>query len=315
MSDRDAENEARAQLAAFAPRLADAPHTILGVAADAAPDVRRAAFLQLTKRFHPMRFARFSPDVVRQANEVFLTIKRAYDQMSAPPKVAHGTGSIPARPAGSAPPPASRQSSPAIPRPGTPPPVDPPTQPPKRPSEPFPRVVTPNPTTPPAVARPRSPLDPPTHPPPGKPSTATSAVSFTAQDRVRPASMSPATQPAPAPTARPRAASVSPTRALTPTEEAMEPAMDLLRRKLWADARQALLKLAVAHPQEKAFRAYMHYARGRESQDAGKLDEARAEWQRAIGLEPELVAAKRALEELPPEPSGGGLLGRLFGKK
>lgn len=293
MSDRDAENQARAQLAAITPRLTEAPHAILGVPADATPEVRRAAFLRLTKQFHPMRFARFAPDVVRQANEVFLTIKRAYDQLSAPAKVAQGTGSLAARPAGSSPPPASRQSSPAIPRAPTPPPaarspLDPPTHPPVASRSTTARQPTPTPVPG------RSPLDPPTQP---KHATATPAVSFTAPDRARSTSVSPST------------------RALSDAEQAMEPAMDLIRRKLWADARQALLKLAVAQPQEKRFRAYMHYARGRESQEAGKLDEARAEWQRAVGLEPELVAAKRALEELPPEPSGGGLLGRLFGKK
>jgi len=107
-------------------------------------------------------------------------------------------------------------------------------------------------------------------------------------------------------------------RAVTPAstpsaaDDNFEQALDLLRRKLWNDARQAFHKLAVAAPHDKRYRSHMHYARGREAADAGRYDEARAELQRALALEPELQAAKRALEDLPPEPPTGGLLSRFF---
>ena len=87
---------------------------------------------------------------------------------------------------------------------------------------------------------------------------------------------------------------------------------ELLRRKLWSDARQAFHRLAVAAPTEKRYRAHMHYARGREAQEAGRPDEARSELQRALALDPELFAARRALDDLPPEPDKGGLLSKLF---
>ncbi|MCA9678980.1 MAG: tetratricopeptide repeat protein, partial [Myxococcales bacterium] len=102
-----------------------------------------------------------------------------------------------------------------------------------------------------------------------------------------------------------------PTRAKTPPVGALEAAQDLLRRKLWVDARQAFHELAVSAPGEKSYRAMMHYARGREAQEAGRLDEARAELQRAIALDPDLAVAKRALDDLPPEPKGG-LFSKLF---
>jgi len=109
------ESEARTLLQAMAPRLGEPPHALLGVAADATPEQLRAAFLKLTKQFHPTKFARFDPDVVRLANEVFLTIKRAYDQLSAPavraataspPVAAPGRASTTPGVAGSAPRPA-----------------------------------------------------------------------------------------------------------------------------------------------------------------------------------------------------------------
>jgi tetratricopeptide (TPR) repeat protein len=275
------ESEARNALQAMAPRLGEAPHALLGVAPDATPEQLRAAFLKLTKQFHPTKYARFAPDVVRLANEVFLTIKRAYDQLTGPVR-ASGTGSIPAatpRPA----------TTPGVaPRPGPTPPRpssatgSPPTRaatptPGQRAQTPAPRATTPGTT-------PRAPSPPPR------------------------ATTTPGTGPARGvpPTGAPRPAPAS------AADDAWEQAQDLLRRKLWGDARQAFHKLAVASPQEKRFRAYMHYARGREAHDAGRADEARAELQRALALEPDLAVAKRALDDLPPEPPSGGLLSRFF---
>lgn len=276
MSDREAEIEARAQLAAMAPRLGEAPHALLGVGEHAPPEALRAAFLRLTKQYHPTRYARFAPDVVRLANEVFLTIKRAYDQLRSPKPVAAGTQPLP------------RATSPS-PAP-QPPPVRAATSTPA--PTPIARAVT-APTT----ALPRA-VTAPIAAPPRPPASGRSPVLTPEPPRPRASSAPPATKP------------------LTPVEQALEPAMELLRRKLWAEARQALLKLAVADPHEKRYRAYMHYARGRESQEAGKLDEARAEWQRATGIDPDLMVAKRALEDLPTDPPpSGGLIGRLFGKK
>ncbi|MCB9575357.1 MAG: J domain-containing protein, partial [Kofleriaceae bacterium] len=75
------EANARAALQVMMARLVEAPHVLLGVPATVAAPELRAAFLRLTKQFHPARYARFSPEVVKMANEVFLTIKRAHDQL------------------------------------------------------------------------------------------------------------------------------------------------------------------------------------------------------------------------------------------
>jgi len=262
------EAEARNALQAFVPRLGEPPHTLLGVPADASHEVLRAAFLQLTKRFHPTKFARFAPDVVRLANEVFLTIKRAYDQLSNPPVV----------------------------RASTPQPVRAPTPVPARAATPAPGVP---------VQAPRA-----TTPRPTRATTPTPAPSARTIAAPR-APTTPGTGPLrPPPTARP--ATPAPVEPASAEDVAWGHALELMRRRLWSEARQAFHKLAVAAPHDKRYRAHMHLARARESIDGGRADEARAELQRALVLDPSLVAAKRALEDLPPEPSSGGLLGRFF---
>src|SRR5215470_5610909 len=54
----------------------------LGVTASATPDDVRAAFLQLTKHFHPVRFGRMAGDIQKQANEVFLALRAAHDSVA-----------------------------------------------------------------------------------------------------------------------------------------------------------------------------------------------------------------------------------------
>src|SRR5262245_38124536 len=62
-------------------KLAD-PFLVLGVAPSADGPAIRWAFLELTKRYHPNRFARDPADVRELVNEVFLLIRRAYDVLS-----------------------------------------------------------------------------------------------------------------------------------------------------------------------------------------------------------------------------------------
>jgi hypothetical protein len=140
---------------------------------------------------------------------------------------------------------------------------------------------------------------------------------------------SPPKAPAPVPPAPKPAPIARPPTERTPAQPKPEPAappppktederfaavLDLLRRRVWRDAERVLGELAVAVPAERKYRAYRHYARGRVAQDDGRLDEARAEWERALRLDPELAAARAAMDSLPepPKPTGGGLLSRLF---
>jgi tetratricopeptide (TPR) repeat protein len=246
-------------LQAMAPRLAEPAHQLLGVPADAPPSELRAAFLRLTKQFHPTKFARFAPDVVRLANEVFLTIKRAYDQLAAssavprPGRVAVGTGARQIRAGGTGAPPLRAATTPG---PAAAPPRPAPTAPPPR------AATVPGPA--PVPSRPSGGIPRVTSAPPAGP------------------------------------------------DAEWEAAVDLLRRKLWGDARQAFQKLAVAAPHDRRYRAHMHYARAKEAQDAGRVDEARAELQRALTLDPELQRAKIALGELPEPDPGGGLFRKIF---
>ncbi len=57
----------------------------LGVAAGAAPQEIRGRFLDLVKRYHPLRYARRPREIVRLANEVFLAIQEAYQAASEAP--------------------------------------------------------------------------------------------------------------------------------------------------------------------------------------------------------------------------------------
>ena len=59
------------------------PRTALGVPPLATPDDVRRAFRELAKRWHPARFARLDPSVVRLANEVFLAMRDAQEVLIA----------------------------------------------------------------------------------------------------------------------------------------------------------------------------------------------------------------------------------------
>lgn len=56
----------------------------LGVPNGASASEIRARFLDQTKRFHPTRYARRPPEVLKLANEVFLRLKAAYEATSRP---------------------------------------------------------------------------------------------------------------------------------------------------------------------------------------------------------------------------------------
>ncbi|HUS29002.1 MAG TPA: hypothetical protein VMZ53_10835 [Kofleriaceae bacterium] len=62
-------------------RISHGPYSALGISEYATTEDIRAAFLSLTKQFHPARFGRMSTDLQRLSNEVFLGIKSAHDQL------------------------------------------------------------------------------------------------------------------------------------------------------------------------------------------------------------------------------------------
>ncbi|HEX7838312.1 MAG TPA: J domain-containing protein, partial [Kofleriaceae bacterium] len=73
---------ARVALADMQDRLARDPIAALGITASSTPEDARAAFLQLTKRYHPVRFGRMATDIQKLANEVFLALRAAHDAVA-----------------------------------------------------------------------------------------------------------------------------------------------------------------------------------------------------------------------------------------
>jgi tetratricopeptide (TPR) repeat protein len=59
------------------------PHQILGIHHDAGEAAARAAFAELSKKYHPDRFARFESDLARRvASDVFVVLRDAYRRMA-----------------------------------------------------------------------------------------------------------------------------------------------------------------------------------------------------------------------------------------
>ena len=164
------------------------PFLVLGVGYEASDGDVRAAFGELTKRYHPDRFARYeSPDLRQIAAEIFILIRDAYRRLgdaAARAQVLHTLGKHapapravpgPPRAAPPVPPPPRTQRMPVIPLapPATPPPAPPPpTTPPARaadPRRPARRTGEPTPgpsglrraATDPGVIRPPGPANPP----------------------------------------------------------------------------------------------------------------------------------------------------------
>src|SRR6266576_2481303 len=77
----DDEERMHATLVEMQQRIAKGPHNALGVTHTATHEDVRAAFLSLTKRFHPARFARASSELQKFSNEVFLGIRSAHDTL------------------------------------------------------------------------------------------------------------------------------------------------------------------------------------------------------------------------------------------
>jgi tetratricopeptide (TPR) repeat protein len=80
------------------------------------------------------------------------------------------------------------------------------------------------------------------------------------------------------------------------------------------DARKRIHALAAEHPGEKLFRAWLHYAIGRQREAASDHERARTEYRRALELDEAFAEARHAMERLPKEAPGGGLFSRLFRK-
>jgi len=290
----DDEARARATLVAMQRQLAQGPHIALEIAEMANAEQVRAAFLGLTKQFHPARFARMSSELQKLSNEVFLGLKDAHDRML------RGLGAS-LKPLGS-----SGQTTQILPVTGarTPPPMlsrSPGTQPGVTPARksPTPALgvpITSRPTPALGVAIPRTltpglaragnlPMRP--SPSPQRPGQPRPANPNKTTDSLDPGTIRYAGSP---PT--------GPNRVVFDEQAAFREAVALLAGESWTQAREALHALAVRLPQSRQYRALLCYARGKEAQAAGKPEDAVLEFQRALQLDPDLTPAKQGLPEV-----------------
>jgi len=266
--------------------------------AGATVETVRAAFLALTKQFHPARFGRMSAPIQRLSNEVFLGIKGAHDQLmkslGSPPRgstmqssggmpvlTAEGTNRTQSR-LGSPPPRAASPPATAQTRPTTPNPA-------------IPRTLTP--TKPglaiPPATRPGTPPPRPGTPPQQRPTTPQSERSSTQR-------IPPVTAPNDPPTTRGTGEWQQLQRTAPAFDERVElqQVLDALGQKNWGAAKALLNGLAARVPASKQYRALLAYTRGREAQTAGRGEDAVMEFQRALQLDPDLQQAKSAMAEL-----------------
>jgi len=329
------EVSARSVLTAMQDRLARDPASSLGLMAGATADEVRAAFLHLTKQYHPVRFGRMALDIQKLSNEVFLALRAAHDtlakvarrQSGQIPAVSIATGRVPtpsatqlsSQPPVPAPPSSSARITQQIPvKParspsssdsGERPPVPPRTMTPATGDTSVPSrssgqlaIRSPNPV--PAPVR-QTGVHPAVAPPPQAPVRQTGAYPVVApppQAPVRQTGAYPAVAPPPqAPVRQTGAYPVVAPPAMTPLvvtprDEAV--AVDLLQRQQWEQARSVLHQLSASDPSSKRIRALMSYARGREAQLGRRLDDARVELQDALELDPDLQLAKTALTQL-----------------
>jgi tetratricopeptide (TPR) repeat protein len=267
------EASARFTLAQMQDQLARDPVTALGIGANASTEDVRSAFLTLTKQYHPVRFGRMAPDIQKLSNEVFLALRAAHDALAKAARPRRG--SVPPATVLAPIPPSGASGS------G-------PTQSPTAIGS-HPTAGRPAPQTAPRPpARAASPGDP------GERS-APAAIPVTPSGATRPP-IAPLARPAAPPA---RGAAVRPLGNTPPATARDESAiLDLLQRQQWDQARTALHQLSARDPGSKRIRALVCYARGREAQLAGRLDDARVELQDALDLDPDLQAAKTALTEL-----------------
>lgn len=311
-------------------RAAD-PFTVLGVTLEADPETIRRAYLALTKRLHPTRFAREDKDVRELANEVFLLVRRAHDELASDTRRNHWKDRLaPARPGMPRPRPANTVppvvgGTPAagtrLPSSSTVPPLNV-----GRPGvTPASGVVrTPPGTTPPsqsgAVA---APLAAGRSGGVSMPQTAAGSQRFGAA-RPTPGGGTIPPPPARVPTPPPHGPNAirRPTtgvvadaqRAQLDRENRFEAAARLLGMGQYRKAREALFQIASEEPQNKRYRARLGLAWGLEHLAEGRLEEARRELERALQLEPELDDAKSALARVDAAQPKTGLFNKLFRK-
>lgn len=315
------------------------PFAVLGLPKTANDGDIRVAFLEATKTFHPNRFARRTETIRDLANEVFLVINKAYSQLSdddgrkkAEDRIRSGRRShttqspIPVSRAGEvlkSPTTPSSRKIPVAARARA-----------KRASEAqaaAPRskrtTETPAVSTTVAFRKKKSNRSAGADKPAGR-KTPTKPMSVDElrrqRRRERMASRRRASTPSP------RAPTPPPPEPKDPDEltqqvlekeekrkEAFRAATSLLRQGQLANAKEMFRQLAIENPTMTKYRVFMHYVWGRELHAAGRDREALAEYNRALGLDPNFEPALKSVAALRLDDGKkqGGILSKFFGKE
>lgn len=317
MGPSEDELRARATLAEMQQRLARGPYDALGLPGNATASEVRSAFLELTKIYHPARFARLAQDIQRLSNEVFLSLRGAHDAITkaigGTPRTTRSTQMPPMGPAGTGPMRAPTSPLPVV----TLPPSAPPAPGTDRPTVRMPssRVAVPGSASQsqsqPLVAKPASKSEPNVaggaRPPTPQPTAPSSGRIPTPAVGVRITGAIPTTRAGSPPVGAGDARAASPTAAAPAASTGGAPfneraelmnAMEMIRQEQWPQAVAQLQQLASRVPASKAYRAMLCYARGREAQVAGRIADAIAELERALQIDPAMPLAKATLAQL-----------------
>jgi hypothetical protein len=293
---------------------------VLGVPPHASGEAVRAAFISLTKKFHPNRFARESPEVLDLSTEIFLLVRRAYGAISDDAKrqalreKMMGVLVPPTSPPQGAKP---QTQPPAGPRPQTSPPAaaKPQTQPPVGPRPEAAPMARPA-TTPPAPRPPSAAASPPaaTPPAPHKP-----LVMPLGGPPPPTAARAAGTQP-PRATNPPDPKKAAEVKALLDAAKTRQIRLDqgnrMLREGRWSQAREIFKQLAAEDPQSRKVRQRYQLALGLEHRAEKRFDEAVRELERALSLDPTADDVAEALRVTRDQRDAAraGLFSKLFGR-
>ncbi len=240
------------------------------------PGQYRKAFLKITKTYHPNRFARRPDDIRALANEVYILLKEAFEKVQEAAETLERDEVL--RKAKEATKKAPRQSTASL--------MSDADKPNKKGTLPDPAVLA---TRRALMNRRQEKL---------KQRTLEGSGKRTAQVRA-------ATDP-----------QGQESDAVRRKEEEVrfERAVNQMRITDFLSAASTFKELAVGRPSEKRYRMHMHYAQGRLQQSNGQLEEARAEYKRALGLDANFAEAHQAMETLPGGNTPKSLLKKFFKK-
>ncbi|MCC6997246.1 MAG: hypothetical protein IT370_21710 [Deltaproteobacteria bacterium] len=254
--------------------------------AGAAEHVVRDAYLQACRQYHPNRYARGEANARALALEVFIALKRAYEDL-ARQRARNGAGGPPAATPG------LRLVAAA--------------QPPGRVAQgTAPIGLPPRATTPPNGSPPRA-----ATPPNGAPQrlgTAPAAAPVAVSPAVNPIA---AARPLAQRPGQPSSAAVQKQRE---REERVQRALADSQAGRHGEARKVLYAVAAEDAQERRWRVLLYLVWGHELLAEGKLDEAQKQYERSLGLDASHEPTRRALAELDGKRKGKGFWKSFLGK-